>query len=173
MKKQEKIFFVENLTEQLKSAKTVVLVDYTGMNVSMQQDLKKRLKTVGAQMNIVKNTLFKLSAQQANLSENILSDEVLSGPVALIISEDDPISPISILAKFSKEKEIMNFRVAVVDGSFLDKDELLKLASLPSKEVLFSQVIGAISSPMYSLVGVLQSNMQKLIYILNTKAQQE
>lgn len=169
MKKQEKIFFVDNLTEQLKSAKSLVLIDYTGMGVKLQQDLKKRLKAVDASMTIIKNTLFKISAKNAKLPENIITDEVLSGPVAIVITENDPITPISVLAKFAKEKEILNFKVAVVDGIFQNKEALLKLATLPSREILYSQVVGSISAPMYGIVGVLQSNLQKLVYILDSK----
>lgn len=171
MKKAEKPLFVDNLTEELKSAKTVVVVDYSGLSVKAQQTLKKRLKNVGARLVIIKNSLFRLASKKAGVSE--LSDErFLAGPSAIVITEDDPISPIQILSAFAKEFEIPRLKVGLVDGRFQDEGQLAFLASLPSREILLSQTVGAIASPIYSLVGTLQSNLQKLVYILNTKAQE-
>lgn len=179
MKKAEKTFFVENLTSQLKTATSVVLVDYSGLTVKMQQDLKKRLKEVGANMEIVKNTLFKRAGKEAKVNDSTLSDRVLSGASALILTEDDPIAPIQVLGKFATEfvsvdgSPIPQFKVGIVDGSFQDKNALIKISSLPTKEILYTQVVGALSSPMYGLVSTLQGNLQKLVYILKEAAQKK
>jgi len=170
MKKVEKSFFIDNLAEELKSSSSVVLVDFTGLSVKKQQELKKALRAANAKLVVVKNTLFKLSTKKADLSENVSTDEVLSGPTALVLGNEDPIAPLQILAKFAKDNEIPKFKVGIVEGSFQDKEALTKLASLPKKEVLLSQVVGSFASPLYSLVGTLQGNMQKLIYVLSAKA---
>lgn len=166
MKRNEKTFFVENLTEELRGAKCVVLVDYTGLSVKMQQDLKKKLASIGAKLLIVKNTLFKLAGMSAKVPGDTLSDTVLSGPTAMVISSSDSIAPLQILAKFAKENEILNFKVGIVDGTFQDRAALTKLSQLPSKEVLYGQLVGAFAGPMYGLVGTLQGNLQKLLSIL-------
>ena len=106
MKKQEKIFFVENLTEELRSAKSVVLINYAGLSVKAQQELKKRLKEVGARMLVVKNTLLKRAGEAAKVDKEILSDTVLTGQTALVIAEDDPIAPLGVLGKFAKENYV-------------------------------------------------------------------
>lgn len=170
MKKAEKIFFVENLTEELKSATCCVLVDYTGLSVKMQQDLKKKLKVCGAKMLVVKNTLFKLAGKDAKVPGETLTDEVLSGPTAMIISDKDSIAPLQVLAKFAKENDILNFKVGIVDGGFQDKNSLVKLSQLPSKEVLYGQLVGSVAGPMYGIVTTLQGNLQKLVWILNEKS---
>ena len=123
MKKAEKPFFVANLTEQLKSATSVVLVDYTGLTVKMQQELKKRLKEISAGMSIVKNTLFKRAGSEAKIPEDTLSDTLLSGPTAMIITEADPIAPLQVLYKFSLEFEIPSFKVGIVEGGHQNKEE--------------------------------------------------
>lgn len=171
MKKADKPVFVENLTAELKSASSVVLVNYTGLSVKMQQDLKKKLKNVGARMTIVKNTLFKRAGAEAKVSDNVLSDSVLSGPTALITGEGDPIAPLQVLYKFAKDYQVPSLKVGIIEGSFQDKEALLKLALLPSKEVLYAQLIGNIASPMYGLVQTLQGNIQKLLWILKTKSE--
>jgi large subunit ribosomal protein L10 len=166
MKKPEKSFFVQNLTEELKSASSVILVDYAGLTVKAQQDLKKQLMEVNARMLVVKNTLLKRAGEFAKIDSEALTDTVLQGPTALILSEEDPIAPLQILAKFAKEFEIPQLKVGVVEGSFQDKEALTRLSTLPGKDVLIGQAIGAIAAPMYGLIGTLQGNMQKLVFIL-------
>jgi large subunit ribosomal protein L10 len=170
MKKAEKTFFVDNLTEEIKSAKSVVLVNYTGMSVSMQQDLKKRLAEVGSSMVVVKNTLLKLAGEKAGIDAKVLDESILSGQTALVISESDPVGLIQVLGKFAKEFELPKMKVGVVEGSFQDAESLLKLSTLPGKDVLLGQVLGALMAPSYSLVGVLNAGPQMLISILDRKA---
>lgn len=164
--------FVDNLSEELKNASSVVLLDHTGLTVKNQQELKKRLKKADAKMFIAKNTLFKIAGKKAKLSPDLISDSVLAGPTAFVLGEKDPISPIQIIYKFAKEFEVPNFKVALVEGFFQEKQSLEKLAQLPSKEVLFAQVVGAIASPMYEVIGVLRAKMQELVNILNVKVQE-
>jgi large subunit ribosomal protein L10 len=173
MKKAEKILFVENLSEELKTATSLVLIDYTGLSVKRQQDLKKRLKEVGAKMFVAKNTLFKRAGENAKVAKETLEDTVLMGPTAFVITDADPIAPIQVLAKFAKEFEIPSFKVAVVEGKFQNKEALIKLSQLPAKEILYSQVIGAVGSPLYGLLSTLQGNLQKLVYILEYKSKKE
>lgn len=169
MKRSEKPFFIQNLTEELKSATSVVLVNYSGLNVKAQQDLKKRLREVGAKMAVVKNTLFKLAGGEAKVPKEVLIDTVLSGPTALIIAEDDPVAPLHVLGKFAQEKGIPQLKVGIVEGIFQDKETLVKLSRLPGKEALATQAVGAIGAPLYGIVGVLQGNLEKLVYILKAK----
>jgi large subunit ribosomal protein L10 len=170
MKKTDKPVFVQKLAPKLKAATSVVLLDYTGLSVKKQQELKKRLKKISADMLVVKNTLLRLAGKEAKISEESLTDSVLSGPTAMVITEGDPIAPLQVLYKFAKEFEVPQFKVGIVEGKFQDKDSLAKLAQLPNKDVLFGQVVGAVASPMYGLVGALQGNIQKLLYVLKAKA---
>lgn len=166
MKKAEKILFVDNLTANLKAAKSFVLINYTGLSVKFQQELKKRLKEVGAKMLVVKNTLLKRASEAAKIEKEALTDEVLSGQTALVISEGDPISFIQVLGKFAKEFSVPQMKVGIVDGLFQDNETLMKLSILPEKSVLLSQLLSSLMSPSYGLVGTLNGNLQKLVYVL-------
>jgi large subunit ribosomal protein L10 len=170
MKKAEKTVFVDNLTQELKDAKSVVLVNYAGLGVKAQQDLKGRLKEVGGRMVVVKNTLLKLASEKAGIQKEVLTDTVLSGQTALIISDGDPIGPIQVLGKFSKEFETPKFKVGVVEGMFQDEASLSKLSTLPGRDALLGQLLGVLMAPSYGLVGTLNGNLQKLVYILDQKA---
>lgn len=170
MKKAEKTFFVDNLTEELKAAKSVILINYTGMGVAAQQELKKRLSEVGSKMVVVKNTLLKLAGTNAGIDAKVLEESILSGQTALVLSETDPLGPIQVLGKFSKENEIPQMKVGIVEGSFQDESSLKKLSTLPGKDVLLGQVLGALMAPSYSLVGVLNAGPQMLVSMLDRKA---
>lgn len=171
MKRAEKPLFVENLKEELKSVSSVVVLDYQGLSVKLQQELKKRLKAVDAKMIIVKNTLFRIACQKAKMPQELTSDNALAGPSAIVITEKDPIAPLQVLAKFASEFETPQLKVGVVEGSFQDKESLIALSKLPSKDVLFAQVVGSISAPLYNLAATVEGNLQKLIFILNQASQ--
>lgn len=166
MLKAEKVTLVDNLVAELKDAKSLVLVNYTGLNVKAQQDLKKRLKEVGGRMVVVKNTLLKRAFASAKINDKMATDEILSGQTALVLADNDPIAPIQVLGKFAKEAELPKFKVGIVEGTFQDEETLAKLSTLPGRDVLLGQVLGALISPKYGLVGVLQGNLQKLVYIV-------
>ncbi|MDP3994548.1 MAG: 50S ribosomal protein L10 [bacterium] len=169
MKKAEKTFFVENLTEELKSAKSFVLVNFSGLSVKLQQELKSKLKKAGAKMLVVKNTLLKRAGEKAKIDAEILSDSVLFGQTALIISNDDPVSYIQVLGNFAKENEVPTFKVGIVEGVFQNPETLEKLSTLPGRDVLLGQLLGALTSPIQNLIGTLQNPVQKLIYTVNSK----
>lgn len=170
MLKQAKVQLVTDLTPRLKNSTCVVLVNFAGLSVSLQQKLKSELKANGAEMIVVKNTLIKRAGIEAKLDEKALTDEVLSGQTALIITEGDAVAPIQVLGKFTKLNQVPQFKVGIVEGSFQDAASLNKLSSLPNKDVLLSQVLGSLMSPAYGLVGVLQGNLQKLIYIIDQRS---
>ena len=173
MKKSQKTFFVNNLTEELKTANAAILINFAGMSVKVQQDLKKRLKTIDAKMIVVKNTLFKLAGEKAKFPQEIMTDAVLSGQTALIITEKDPVAPLQVLGKFAKEFEIPQLKVGVIEGYFQNEENLIKLSKLPSKDALVAQALGAISDPLYGLIGTLQGNLQKLVFVLNEAKNQK
>lgn len=173
MKKTEKTFFVENLQAELESASSAVLIDYSGLSVKMLQDLKKRLKEVDSKMIVVKNTLFKLAGEKAKIPQETYSDTNLKGPIALVITEKDPIAPLQVISRFASEFELPHLKVGVVDKRFVDKEDLVRLSKLPSRQVLLNQVAGSILAPSYQVVSVLNVNLQNLVSILSQAAKKE
>lgn len=170
--KPEKKDYVEDLAQQLKSASSSVFVDFTGMGVVAQQELKSELRSCGGKMLVAKNTLLKLAGKAADLPEDTLTDEVLSGQTALVLSSDDAVAPIQILGKYSTSKELGHMKAGVVEGIFQNKESLLKISKLPGKQELYAKVVGGVASPMYGLVGTLQGNLNKLVWVLKAKVDQ-
>lgn len=173
MKKAEKVFFVDNLKAELKDAKSVVLVNYAGLSVKSQQELKARLAEVGGKMVVVKNTLLSRAASEAGFkTEDIESS--LSGQTALVIATgDDAVAPIQVLGKFAKEftsaagESVPKFKVGMVDGGFCDSQSLSQISTLPGRDALLGQFLGTLMGAEYGLVGTLNANLQKLVYILS------
>jgi large subunit ribosomal protein L10 len=179
MKKAEKQFFVDNLAAELKTAKSVILINYTGLTVKAQQELKKRLEEVKAKMIVVKNTLLKRAAGISKLDSQILTDEILTGQTALVIGTGDSIAPLQVLGKFAKEFEsgtgnpIPKFKVGIVDNIFQDEATLVKISALPGRDALLGQLLGSLMASQYGLVGTLNANIQKLLFILNEKSKSQ
>jgi len=167
MLKAEKQVFVENLKKELKEATSVVLVNYAGLAVKPQQELKSRLSEVGGKMIVVKNKLLARAADSAGFKSKDLQGDVLTGQTALVIGTNDPIAPIQVLGKFAKEFDVPKFKIGVIEGSFQDSQSLSKISSLPGRDVLLGQVLGTLMGLEYGLVGTLNGNLQKLVYVLD------
>ena len=127
-------------------------------------------------MLVVKNTLLRRAGGAAKVDSQVLTDEVLQGQTALVVATDDPIAPLQVLGKFLQEFDseaghsVPKFKVGVVEGSFRDATDLAKLSILPGRDALLGQLLGTLIAPSCELVGTLKGNIQKLVYILNTKA---
>jgi large subunit ribosomal protein L10 len=170
MKKQEKNTVVESLSDSFKDAKSISLVDFTGMNILSQQDLKKRLKEAKSKMIVAKNTLIKIALNDAKMPKEITEGDILTGQTAVVLSSEDPVAPIQTIGNFSKENEALKFKAGIMDGTFQDKNAMVAISKLPTKEVLVGQTVGNIASPMYVLISNLQANIQELIGTLVAKA---
>lgn len=169
MKKIEKKQVIDRLSKDFKEAKSISLVDFAGMNIVSQQDLKKKLKEAKAKMIVAKNTLIKLALAEAKMPKEAQEDSILSGQTAVILGQDDPVSPIQIVGKAASESENLKFKAGVLEGAFQDKDSLLAISKLPSKEVLVGQTVGNIAGPMYALISNLEATIQELLGTLSAK----
>jgi len=170
MKKGEKIFFVQNLAEILKSSLLVVLVDHTGLSVKLQQKLKERLSAVKAGMLVVKNTLLKIASDKANFTFKTKDQELLQGPTAIVFSEEkDPLPALQVLAQFAKEFQIPNLKGGILEGKLLEKTQLEKISQIPSKNFLYQQLTAILHSPLANLSNTLNANKLKLLMLLQER----
>ncbi len=169
MKKQDKTVVIDKLSKDFSEAKSVTLVDFTGMNIQSQNDLKAKLREAKSRFVVAKNTLIKIALTNAKLPKEMTENEILSGQTAIILSSEDAVSPIQTAGKFAAENESLKFKAGVLEGLFQDKDSLMAVSKLPSKDVLVGQTVGAIAGPMYALISNLQANIQELLGTLSAK----
>lgn len=152
---------VQNLTDKLARAKSVVFADYKGLTMSQLSDLRSKLREAQAEFTITKNTLLKRSLS------NLSNLSYLNGPTATLFSFDDEISPIKILVKSLKDAGTGQIKAGFLSLEYLDSDKISRLAALPSKDELRAKTVGALTAPLQGMVGVLQGNLRNLVYALN------
>ena len=151
----EKQAIVEELTRRLSSASAGVFVDYRGITVAEDTQLRRELAQNAVQYSVVKNTLTKFAIDKVGL-EGI--DPVLNGTTSMATSEGDPIAPIRIISEYSKKMgDRFNIKAAFMDGKVLDAQEIEEIAALPSKDALYAKVLGTMLAPITSLAIVIKA----------------
>jgi large subunit ribosomal protein L10 len=158
---------VDELKELLQDAKSIVLNDFTGLNVADISELRRLCRENKVVYTIVKNTLAKRSFRALGLDE---VESMLEGPTAVALSRDDEVVPAKVLNDFARDYELPRFKGAYVAGRLLDGEETKRLASLPSKEILLAQVVGTFQAPMRGLVNVLGASLRDLVCVLKAVA---
>ncbi|MDD5939036.1 MAG: 50S ribosomal protein L10 [Clostridiales bacterium] len=156
----EKQAVVAGLVDTLKNSASGVLVNYEGITVSEDTELRNELRKANVEYSVVKNTLVRRALDDAGLSE---LDEVLHGTTSLAVSNDDPIAPMRVINKFAKGLGDNRFHIKAgfMDGKVLTMDEISALAELPSKEILLSQLLGMLLAPITSLAVVTKAIAEK------------
>ena len=150
---------VEALTGKIKEATSVVFVDYKGISVAQDTNLRKQFREAGVEYTVVKNTLTRFAAKDCGYD----FDEILNGTTAMACTTGDPIAPARIVAEFAKKNKIaLNIKGGVVEGSVLSAEQLTGFSELPSKNALVASVLGTFLAPISSLAFVLdQIRIQK------------
>jgi large subunit ribosomal protein L10 len=163
MKKQEKTKIIDKLTKELSTARGIVLANFEGLNSSEQADLRKLMRTNKIKFRVVKNTLIKRSFKPESIQG---IEPMLKGPVALAISQDDPIAPAKVLKEFLAGHEKIKIRGAFIENKVLSTAETITIAGLPSREVLLSQFIGKLKFPSFVLVCTLSGVLRQFAGVL-------
>ena len=150
---------VDSLTGKIQEATSVVFVDYKGISVAQDTELRKQFREAGVEYSVVKNTLTNFAAKNAGYDFS----KVLNGTTAMASTTGDPIAPARIVCEFAKKnKNILSIKGGIVEGSVLSADQLNGFGELPSKNALVAQVLGTFLAPISSLAFVLdQIRIQK------------
>ena len=165
MPNERKIQIVEQLKEKLTKAKGIVLTDYQGLSVPEVEVLRRSLQEVGANYQIVKNTLLNLALQNIQYP---ISNIQLTGPTAVVLSHEDEIKPLKVLHNFAKEHQALEVKGGFFEGAWMIGEKLKEIASLPSRDVLLARVAGMIQSPIVRFINAGKANQSKLIFTLNS-----
>ena len=143
---------VETLTGKIQEATSVVFVDYKGITVAQDTELRKMFRDADVEYTVVKNTLTRFATKNVGYD----FDEVLNGTTAMATTTGDPIAPARIVCEFAKKnKNTLSIKGGVVEGSVLSADQLNGFGELPSKNALVASVLGTFLAPISSLAFVL------------------
>ena len=156
----EKQAIVAALTERIKNASAGVFVDYKGITVAQDTELRTELRKNDVEYSVIKNTLTRFALDECGLKE---LDPILNGTTSLATSTGDPIAPFRIISDYSKKitGDMFTIKAAFMDGQILSQSEIVEIAALPSKDALYSQVFGTLLAPITSLAVVLNQIVEK------------
>lgn len=149
---------VEEISEHLKDAQSVVLVDYRGLTVEQDTQLRKEMREAGVIYKVYKNTMMNFAFKGTDYEALA---PYLEGPSAAAISKDDATAPARILGKFAKNIEALEIKGGVVEGVAYDAKGISAIASIPSREELLSKLLGSLQSPITNLARVLNQVAEK------------
>jgi large subunit ribosomal protein L10 len=172
MNKEQKAAAVEEVATQIQESEAVFAVDYRGISVPQAAELRTKLNEAGARFRVVKNTLTQLSADKAG-AESL--KELLEGPTAFtFVAADggDVALAAKALAQFRRETELLEFKGGVMGGEAITVEQITALSRLPARDVLHSQLVGVIASPITGLVRGLNALIAGLAIQLQQIAEQ-
>jgi large subunit ribosomal protein L10 len=166
----EKADIVSDLSEKLNRSPFILVTDYQRMKVDQFGELRNRLAPAGAEVRVVKNSFLKRA-----MSANGLPDvgDQLTGQTAIVLGEKDAAPIAKILKTFAAEFKVAALKIGVVDKSILSTADVEALAELPPREVLLSQLLGLLLSPMSGLARLLNEPGASLARLLQAKADKE
>lgn len=143
---------VQEISEQIAGAQSIVLVDHRGLTVAEDTKLRKELREAGVSYKVYKNTLMNFAMKGTEFEA--LTDS-LKGPSAIAVSKEDATAPARILVNFAKTAPKLELKAGIVEGKLFDVDGLKEVAAVPAREVLISKLLGSMQSPIANLARVI------------------
>jgi len=162
MKKEKKVALVEEISQQLSDYSSIILTDFTGIDVKGITELRRGLVENAATLRVVKNTLLKRAADNPSLTELV---ESLDGPTALVLS-NDAVSGVKVIVDFAKKDKKPSIKKALIEGSIVDGEEVIRYASLPSRPVLLAMLMSVINSPLTQSMTLMRGVLVKFLLTL-------
>ena len=160
MTREQKEAFVAEFQERLGRSEAIFLTDFTGLNVQAMTSLRSRLKKSGGEYLVVKNRLVRRALAETELPD---ISGFLEGPTGVVFGDDDVVAAARTVTDFAREHEDRPvFKVGVLETTILDAAQIDRVAGLPSRDELLSQVAGVLSAPMSALAGAMSGKLQEM-----------
>lgn len=167
--RQEKESLMKEVSRLFQEAPLILFTHFTGITVNETSDLRQRCRERGVQYKVVKKTLLNRICKDQNFP---VMPSSLQGELATVFSMDDEIAAAQVVCEFQKKHEAIKLVCGVLQGRYLQAEEVLSLASLPSREQLIARTVGSIQSPLSRFVTVLSGNLRGLMCVLNQISEQ-
>ena len=165
LKKEKKQEIVKGLKENMKKQKTAVFVAFKGIKAKDVFSLREQLKKDKCLLEVVKKTLLDIVLKENGID---IGKKKFQGETALIFGFEDEVAPARIAHQFSLKNVNLKILGGIFQNKFAEREEILTLAKLPSKQELYTKVVGTINAPVSGFVNVLQGNIRGLVYILSS-----
>src|ERR1041385_8738204 len=168
--KAKKTEQVEKLSKELKNVSNVVVATYTKLTVTQDFELRKALRGAGAKYQVVKNTLAERAAKGTKV-EGALKD--LAGVTSIAYTEGDPVALAKALSKYAKDNPEFTFKTGVVEGRVISIKEIEALATMPSKEEIYSKLLFLVNAPAQRLATAINAVPRNLAVVIDQAVQQK
>lgn len=155
---EEKQPVIDEIAELVKDAATVVLVDYRGLTVAEDTDLRRQLREADVTYRVYKNSMINFAIKDTEFAD---LTQHLAGPTAIAVCKEDATAAARILAKFAKDAEALEIKGGIVEGAYYDATTIGEIASIPSKDELLSKFLGSIQSPITDFARVIKQIADK------------
>ena len=149
---------VAEIAENVKDAACVVLVNYSGITVEQDTNLRKQMRDAGVVYKVYKNTMMNFAFKGTDFEQLA---PYLEGPSAVAISTTDATAPARILAKFAKDAKALEIKAGVVEGTVYDATGMQAIAAIPSRDELISKLLGSLQSPITNFARVMNQLAEK------------
>ncbi len=169
MDRNQKAAVIEEVTSQISESEAIFAVDYRGISVPQAAELRTRLRDADADFRVVKNTLSERAADQAGADG---LKEHLAGPTAMTFVRGDAAAAAKALSEFQRATGVLTFKGGWMNGAPLSADDIVSISRLPSREVLYGQLVGLVASPLTGLVTSLSNLIGGLARQLSQIAEQ-
>jgi len=162
--KAKKIEQVEVLSADMKDASTAILASFKGLKAAQTEELRKTVRSAGAKYKVVKNTLVERASEGGKIAA-ALKD--LTGVTSVAYTTGDPVALAKVLAKYAKDNPEFTFKAGIVEGKVISIKEIEALATMPSKEELYSKLLFLMNSPAQRLATVIAATGRDLAIVVN------
>lgn len=164
--RNERTDAIATLEKEFTGATGIYMTDFTRVNVEKITKFRADIRNAGAKYLVVKNTIARIALERCGFESLI---QYVNGPIGVVITKDDAIVPAKVIKEFKKtNKDLMQVKIAYVDGSIFNAAETARLANLPAREVLLSQLLSCMCAPMSNFVGSLKGILTKFVGTLES-----
>lgn len=165
-----KAALVDDIVEKLETAKSVVFIDYKGLTVEQVNGLRTEFRNAEVEYKVIKNKLLERAADKLGIED---IKPVFNGPTAVAFSYSDEVAAAKVISKFAKDNDVTEIKAGLLGTKVLDKNGVVELSKLPTKEVLLAMLMGTMNAPLQGFVGASSSIIRNFMYGLNAVAEQK
>ena len=170
MLKQKKEQLIDELTNSLSRCTIAVATDYRGLTAKEMVQLRRRFTSMGIEYRVIKNTLTRFAAEKAGKKQ---LEPLLSGPVAIAFGYDDVVKPAQVLREHIRSAgSVLQIKGGILGDKLLTPEDIINLATMPSREVLIARLMGQLQAPIQALHNVLSAPLQSFLYVVQARAKQ-
>lgn len=162
--KQQKASIIAEISEKVAKAKTMIFTNYQGLTHKQLEGFKREIKKANAEFSVTKNTLLRRSLVEAKLETG--EDKNFDQPTGTLFLYGDIVHPLKVLTKMIKELEKPLIKFGILEGKLINTTDVMKLATLPSREILIAQLLGQMNAPIAGFHRALNWNLQKFVMTL-------